>query len=194
MSIHEPSTAPMRSIDGHEVPATGHWAIDPGHTSVEFIGRHFMLTKVRGRITGVAGTVVIGSDPAGSSVAVTLDMGSVTSGNGERDAHLRSSDFFAVEAHPTAEFRSTNVEWLGRAAKVAGDLTIVGVTRPVVLDVQFLGATADPWGGTRAAFSASTEIDREAWGLTWNHTLETGGLLVSKKIRIEIEAETVLRQ
>jgi len=120
-------------------------------------------------------------------------MSSVASGNSDRDEHLRSQDFFNVETYPTAEFRSTNVEWLGRSAKVAGDLTIVGVTRAVVLDVEFLGATTDPWGGARAIFSASTEIDREAWGLTWNQALETGGLLVSKKIRIEIETETVLQ-
>lgn len=192
MSIPGQHTTPTRRVAGHDVPAVGSWVIDPGHTSVDFVGRHFMLTKVRGRITDVGGSVVIADDPADSSVEVTMLMSTVESANADRDAHLRSADFFNVDVHPTATFRSTRVQWDGRSAKVHGELTIVGVTRPVVLDVEFLGATEDPWGGTRAMFSASTEIDREGWGITWNQVLATGGLLVSKKIRIEIETETVL--
>jgi polyisoprenoid-binding protein YceI/rhodanese-related sulfurtransferase len=180
-----------RVVGGIEVPAAGDWAIDPGHADVAFIGRHFMLTKVRGRFTDVEGVVRIGEDPADSSVAVTIGMASVTSGAGDRDAHLRSPDFFDVERFPTATFTSTHVRWDGRRAAVTGDLTIVGVTRPVVLDVEHLGTVADTTGGHRSVFSASTEIDREDWGLTWNVALEAGGILVSKRIRIEIEVETV---
>jgi len=192
MTTTDAPIVPTRVLAGSAIPIAGTWAIDPGHTSVEVIGRHFMLTKVRVRIAGVRGAVVIAEDPARSSVEVTLDMASVTSSNADRDDHLRSPDFFDVERHPTATFVSRSVAWRGTSAAVTGDLTIVGVTRPVVLDVDVVGAANDPWGGTRAIFSASTEIDREDWGLTWNQALEAGGVVVSKRIRIEIETETVL--
>jgi polyisoprenoid-binding protein YceI len=181
-----------RLVDGVQVPVAGSWKIDPGHAEVAFIGRHFMLTKVRGRFTDVGGTIEIADHPADSSVSVTIGMTSVTSGSDDRDTHLRSSDFFDVERFPTATFRSRRVNWGGTTAKVEGELTIVGVTRPVELDVELVGTTVDPWGGGRAVFSAFTEIDREDWGLTWNVALETGGILVSKRIRIEIELEAVL--
>jgi len=180
-----------RTVDGVEVPAAGGWAIDPGHADVAFIGRPFMLTKVRGRFTDVSGRVSIGEDVADSHVEVTIGMASVTSGGDERDTHLRSPDFFDVGRFPTATFASTAVRWDGRRATVAGELTIVGVTRPVTLDVEHLGTITDPTGRDRSIFSASTEIDREDWGLTWNVALEAGGILVSKRIRIEIEVETV---
>ena len=189
MSVTDTPTT--RVVEGTEVPASGEWAIDPGHAEVAFIGRHFMLTKVRGRFTDVAGVVRVGEHPADSSVEVEIGMASVSSGSQDRDDHLRSADFFDVEQHPRATFRSTAVDWEGATARVTGDLTIVGVTQPVVLDVEFLGATRDPWGGERAVYSASTEVNREDWGLTWNVALETGGVMVSKKVRIEIELETV---
>jgi polyisoprenoid-binding protein YceI len=186
-----PLAPATRVVAGAEVPAAGAWAIDPGHAEVAFIGRHFMLTKVRGRFTEVTGVVVIGEDVTDSTVAVTIGMASVTSGADDRDGHLRSPDFFDVERHPTATFTSTAVRWDGRRATVDGDLTIVGVTRPVVLEVEYLGSVTDPGGHDRAIYSASTEIDREDWGLTWNVALEAGGILVSKRIRIEIEVETI---
>jgi polyisoprenoid-binding protein YceI len=186
------TTSPAtRVVAGAEVPAAGAWVVDPGHADVAFIGRHFMLTKVRGRFTDVTGVVTIGEDVADSTVAVTIGMASVTSGADDRDGHLRSPDFFDVERHPTATFTSTAVRWDGRRAAVTGDLTIVGVTRPVVLDVEYLGSVTDPTGRDRSIFSASTEIDREDWGLTWNVALEAGGILVSKRIRIEIDVETI---
>jgi polyisoprenoid-binding protein YceI len=184
--------AVTRALNGVEVPVAGTWEIDAGHTSVEFIGRHFMLTRIRGRFVGVSGTVVIGENPADSSVDVAIDMASVESGSAERDNHLRSADFFDVENHPTAWFTSTSVAWHGTEATVSGDLTIVGVTRPVALQVHFVGGTPDPWGNRRAMFSAAAELDREDWGLTWNMPLQTGGLLVSKRIQLEIESELVL--
>ena len=179
----------LRTVEGADVPAVGEWVIDPGHAEVGFIGRHFMLTKVRGRFTDVSGAVHLADDPSESWVEVDIGMASVHSGSTDRDDHLRSEDFFHVERHPQATFRSTTVDWSGRTAKVHGDLTIVGVTRPVVLDVEFLGATPDPWGGERAVYSASTEVNREDWGLTWNQALETGGVLVGKKVRIELAIE-----
>jgi polyisoprenoid-binding protein YceI len=190
MSITERTSA-TRVVDGTEVPVTGDWAIDPGHAEVAFVGRHFMMTKVRGRFTEVRGTIRLADRPVDSVVDVTIGTASVHSGAQDRDDHLRSPDFFDVERFPEATFRSTSVDQSGRRASVTGDLTIVGVTRPVVLDVEFQGALADLSGDKRAVFSASTEINREDWGLTWNMALEAGGVLVSKKIRIEIEVETV---
>jgi polyisoprenoid-binding protein YceI len=181
-----------RTVADTALPAPGRWRIDPGHAEVAFIGRHFMLTKVRGRFTGVAGAVIVADDPTQSSVEVTIDMASVQSGDGARDEHLRSPDLFDVTAHPTATFRSTHVAWTGTKGDVTGDLTITGTTRPVVLSVEYLGNATDPWGGERAVFSASATINREDFGLTWNMLLESGGLLVSREIRLEVEVETVL--
>lgn len=180
-----------RTLSGVELPAPGIWTIDPGHADVAFVGRHFMLTKVRGRFTGVSGTVTVDDDPGASQVEVTIDMTSVSSGDATRDDHLRSPDLFDVEAHPTTTFRSTAVEWAGRTGTVTGDLTIKGVTHPVTLAAEFVGHAHDPWGNDRAVFSAHATINREDWGVSWNMLLETGGLLVSKEIRLELEVETI---
>ena len=185
------TTASTRNVAGTEIPAAGTWTIDPGHADVAFIGRHFLLTKVRGRFTGVRGDIVIADDPADSRVSVVIDTASVSSGAADRDDHLRSPDFFDVEQHPEAAFASTDVRWDGRAAVVTGELTLVGVTRPVQLDVEYLGTVVDPWNNERAIFSASAELDREDWGLTWNMALEAGGVLVGKRIRLEIEIEAI---
>ena len=174
-------------------PTAGTWAIDPGHAGVAFVGRHFGLTRIRGRFTGVAGTVVIADDLTASQVDVEIDMRSVDSGDDTRDTHLRSSDLFEVATYPTATFRSTAVEVDGTSGRMTGDLTIKGVTRPVTLDVELLGELTDPWGGRRAVFSASTTIDRTDWGVSWNVVLDAGGLLVSKQIRLEIDVELVLQ-
>jgi polyisoprenoid-binding protein YceI len=183
---------PTRSVAGHVVPATGTWEIDPGHTDLAFVGRHFMLTKVRGRFTGVTGSVVMAEDLEDSRVDVTIDMATVESGNRVRDEHIRSAELFDVETYPEATFRSTTVEWKGTRGTVHGDLTIHGVTRNVPLEVSFEGHARDPWGGDRAIFSARTKVDREDFGVTWNMALETGGVLVSREIQIEIDLETVL--
>lgn len=189
-TIQHPSFT--RTIDGVDgLPVEGTWDIDPGHTEVAFIGRHFMMTKVRGRFNRVTGRITIGETPADSAVDVVIEMASLDSGSTDRDEHLRSSDFLDVDRFPDATFRSTAVAWNGTSGIVHGVLTMVGVARPVALDVHYLGAAADPWGGQRAMFSAATEVNREDWGLTWNMALEAGGVLVSKKIRIEIEVESV---
>jgi polyisoprenoid-binding protein YceI len=180
-----------RAVSGVELPAAGVWGIDPGHAEVGFVGRHFGLSKIRGRFTGVDGAVVIADDPAASSVEVTIDMRSVSSGDQTRDDHLRSADFFDVEHHPAATYRSTVVTVTGTSGTVDGELTIKGVTRPVRLQVDYLGHAADPWGNDRAVFSATSRISREDWGLTWNMVLEAGGLLVSKEITLEIEVELI---
>jgi polyisoprenoid-binding protein YceI len=182
-----------RHIDGALLPAAGLWSIDPGHAELAFIGRHFMVTKVRGRFTDIRGAVTIEEEMSDSAVDVVIGMASVESGNPLRDEHLRSAEMFDVERFPEATFHSSNVDWHGTTGTVAGDLTIRGITRQVVLEVSFEGHVHDPWGGERAIFSATTRLDREDFGINWNVALETGGVLVSKDIKIEIEIETVLQ-
>jgi polyisoprenoid-binding protein YceI len=169
--------------------SAGTWRIDPGHADVGFVGRHFGLTKIRGRFTGVDGTITLADPIEGSSVDVTIDMTTVDSGDRTRDDHLRSVDLFDVEHHPTARFRSASVMVAEGAGRLPGELTIKDVTRPVELDVTFLGRVTDPWDNDRLVFSASGLINREDWGLTWNMPLGAGGWLVSKEIRLEIEVE-----
>ena len=179
-------------INRSTLPAAGTWTIDPGHSTVGFVARHLMVTKVRGSFTDVQGTATIADDPTRSSVEVTIATASIDSRSADRDAHLRSPDFFDVENFPAITFRSTRVRHVrGNHWQLDGDLTIKGVAKPVTLDVEFEGLTGDPWGGERAAFSASTEVDREDWGLNWNVALETGGWLVSKKVKLELEVQLV---
>jgi polyisoprenoid-binding protein YceI len=186
------ATTPFtRLVDGVEVPAAGRWLIDPGHAEVGFVGRHLVLTRVRGRFRGVQGFVDIGADPEDSTVEVSIDMASVDSGDPARDEHLRSADLLDVEQFPVAAFRGRAVRWSGAAGRLAGDLAIKGVTRPVELDVVYLGAVTDPWGGERAVFSASASVNREDWGISWNLPLAGGGLLVSREIQLELELETI---
>ena len=180
-------------VDGVELPAAGTWSIDPGHAEVGFVGRHFGLTRIRGRFTSVEGTVEVAADPAESAIDVVIDMASVESGSSDRDNHLRSADFFDVDNHPTARFRSTTITIDGTRGTVAGELTIKGIERPVVLDVEYLGHARDPWDNDRAVFAATTTVNREDWGLTWNMVLDSGGLLVSKQIKLEIEIELIRR-
>jgi polyisoprenoid-binding protein YceI len=193
MTETRPAAAATRLVGGAELPVPGRWQIDPGHTELAFIGRHFMLTKVRGRFTGVTGEIVVAEEPGESTAEVTIDMASVDSGSQARDDHLRSPDFFDTGRHPTATFSGRAAGWQGTHGLLEGDLTIRGITRPVTLRVEYLGHAADPWGGHRAIFTASGGLNREDWGLTWNQVLDGGGLLVSTQIRIEIDLETVLQ-
>ena len=182
---------PTRRVEAHEVPVAGTWQIDRSHTSAEFVARHLMIAKVRGRFTDVAGTIEIGEVPEQSSAHVTIQTASITTADKGRDAHLRSPDFLDAERFPTLEFRSTTVENNGSRWLVAGDLTIRDVTRSVVLDVEFDGAATDPYGNSKIAFSASTQVNREDFGLTWNAPLEAGGVLIGPKVRIELNVEAV---
>ena len=161
---------------------------------MEFIARHLMITKVRGRFGSFSGAFTVAEVPEESSVEVTIDAASVDTSQPQRDEHLRSADFLDAEHYPTLTFTSTSVTLDGDDWKVAGDLTVHGTTRPVVLAVEFDGANTTPWGTQAVAFSASTEIDREDWGLTYNQALEAGGVVVGKKVRIELNVEAVLRQ
>jgi polyisoprenoid-binding protein YceI len=176
-----------------ELPQAGTWKIDGSHSTVGFVARHLMVSKVRGSFTSYTGAIEIGPTPESSSVEITIDAASIETRDPQRDAHLRSADFLDVENHPTLHFRSTEVVPTGPASgKVKGDLTVRGVTRPVELDVEFLGVVTDPWGGRRIGVAARGAIDREAFGLTWNVALEAGGVLVGKKVQLEIEAQAVL--
>lgn len=150
-----------------------------------------MLTKIRGRFTGVEAIVRIGERPVDSSVKATIQMATVDSGDQTRDDHLRSSDFFDVENWPTAMFQSTGITWDGTQGTVLGDLTIRDITNPLTLDLEFLGGLRDLSGNDRAVFQADGRINREDWGLAWNMILETGGLLVSKEIGIELHVELI---
>jgi polyisoprenoid-binding protein YceI len=187
------ATALTREHKGTVVPAPGVYDIEAKHSSVEFVARHLMITKVRGSFDDVEGTITVAEVPEESSVEVRIGAASVRTGEDQRDAHLRSADFFDTDTHPHWTFTSTSVAPAGDEWKVSGDLTISGVTKPVVLDVEFEGANVTPWGTSAVGFTASTEIDREQWGLTYNQVLETGGVMVGKKIRVEINIEAVAR-
>ncbi|MGB7340767.1 MAG: YceI family protein [Phototrophicaceae bacterium] len=170
------------------------WNIDTTHSSADFTVRHMMVTNVRGSFSNIDGVINFDpANPAASSVDVTIDVNSINTGVNDRDNHLRSGDFFDIATYPNITFKSTNVEVTGDdSAKVTGDLTIRDVTKTVVLDVDFLGQGGSPFGDTRAGFEATTKIDREAFGLTWNQALEAGGVLVGKDIKIVLDVQGVL--
>jgi polyisoprenoid-binding protein YceI len=188
-------TTPItRIVDGTEVPGAGEYELDAAHSHVGFSVRHMMVSKTKGRFAEVTGTIRIGEDPLESSVEVEIPVASIDTRDESRDGHLRSADFFDAEQHPVLRYRSTSVTPVGKDRwRVDGELTVRGITQPVPLDVTFEGGAKDPWGGSRIGFTAKAELDREAFGLTWNQALETGGVLVGKQVRIEIDAEGVLR-
>ena len=172
----------------------GTWDIDASHTTVEFVARHLMVTKVRGRFLDVSGEITIAADPLESSVRAQIGTASITTGDDQRDAHLRSPDFFDVEQYPTITFVSTGVRATrGDSFVLVGDLTVRDVTKSVELELEYLGSAQDPWGATKAAFSASTEVNRKDWGLEWNVALETGGFLVGDKVKLNVEVQAALR-
>ncbi len=171
------------------LPQTGTWVIDPTHTQIEITARHLMVTKVRGAFKEFSGSINIAEAPEDSSVEVSIVAGSIDTGTADRDGHLRSPDFLDVESFPTISFKSTSVERDGSKYNLAGDLTIKGVTKPITLEMDYLGTTVDPWGNEKAAFTAQGTFDRENWGLNWNVALEAGGWLVSKTFSIEIAVQ-----
>ncbi len=189
------ATPALRVVDGTTLPAAGTYVIDPTHTRVGFVARHLMVTKVRGSFREFTGSITVGEDVASSTAEATIAAASIDTGTADRDAHLRGDDFFDAGTHPSLTFGNAKVvSRKGGDLVVTGDLTIKGVTRQVTLDVELDGVANDPFGNTKLAVTAKTEIDREDFGLTWNVALESGGVLVSKKITIEIEAQAVLQQ
>ncbi len=171
------------------LPAVGTWVFDTSHSSVEFIARHLMISKVRGGFSAFSGSVTVAEPVEDSSVEVSIDAASFTSGDENRDAHVRGEDFLDVERFPKLTFKGSGPHKNGSGWVLPGELTIRDVTRPVELAVDALGVLSDPWGNEKAAFSATTEIDREEFGVTWNAALETGGVLVGPKVRIEIDVQ-----
>lgn len=172
------------------------WKIDSAHSEITFSVRHMMISNVRGRFEKFSGEVNFNPDDlATSSVDVKIDASSINTREAQRDGHLMSPDFLNVETYPYLTFKSMQVEKVNENhGKIYGDLTIRGVTRPVVLDVEYSGVARSPYGTTSAGFSASTTINRKDWGLTWNVALETGGLLVGEDIKINIELEIVKQE
>lgn len=170
----------------------GTWTIDPVHSEVGFVVRHMMVSKVRGKFATFSGEIVTGQDPLGSSVTATIDLASISTGNDQRDAHIRSADFFEVETYPTMTYRSTGVRVDGDAYVLDGQLTLKGVTKDVPLRLELNGFGPDAYGGTRAGFSATAEINRRDFGVDFNAAMETGGVVVSDKVTIELEIEAVL--
>ena len=172
----------MASIN--DLPA-GTWTVDAAHSELGFVARHLMVTKVRGQFKEFEGTVKVGDDITDSQVTAVVQLASIDTGSADRDAHLRSADFFDVENNPTMSFTSTEVT----PDSLTGDLTIKGVTKPVTFDLDFGGLATDPWGNQKAGFEATTEINRKDWGLEWNVALEGGGVLVSEKIKLNLDIQ-----
>ena len=183
-------TSPAVSIPGY---IAGTWDLDPVHSTIGFIARHLMVSKVRGQFTSFEAQIVTAPNPLDSTATATIDLSSVNTGNEMRDNDLRSTNFFDVETHPKMTFVSTGIRQEGENLLVDGELTIRGVTKPVTLAVDVNGFGPDPFGGTRAGFSATGEINRTAFGVSFNAPVP-GGVMVSERIQIEIEAEAVLRK
>jgi polyisoprenoid-binding protein YceI len=174
----------MASIN--DLPA-GTWNIDASHSELGFTARHLMVTKVRGKFNEFEGAAKVADDVTASQVTAVVQLASIDTGSADRDAHLKSGDFFDVENNPTMSFTSTEVT----DETLKGDLTIKGVTKPVEFDLEFNGLATDPWGNQKAGFEASTEINRKDFGLEWNVALEGGGVLVSEKIKINLDVQLV---
>jgi polyisoprenoid-binding protein YceI len=171
---------------------TGTWTIDPIHSEIGFVVRHMMVSKVRGKFTKFEGQLVTGDSPLQSSVTATVDLESIDTGNVDRDNHVRSADFFDTDAHKVMSYRSTGVRADGDDFILDGELTLRGVTKPVPLKVELGGFGADAWGGTRAGFTATGEIKRSDFGVDFNAVLETGGVVLSDKVTINLEIQATL--
>ncbi|WP_406440946.1 YceI family protein [Streptomyces sp. NBC_00631] len=172
---------------------TGDYTIDPAHSTLGFVARHAMVTNVKGSFQEFEGALHLdGADPSKSTASLDIKMDSITTGSPDRDGHLKSADFFKIDEFPTMTFRSTEAEALGgEDYRITGDLTILGVTRPVTIDLEFNGAAKDPFGNERVGFEGKAEIKRSDWGVTWNAALETGGVLVSDKIKLNFDISAI---
>ena len=172
------------------VPA-GVWNIDTSHTTVNFSVRHMMVSKVRGKFATFGGTIVIAEDPTASTLEASVDMASVDTGDAGRDEHLRTSDFFDIQTHPTMTFTSTSITPSGGDYELTGDLTIRGVTRPVTFELEPGGVGTDPWGNSRVGFEGSTTLSRKEWGVDFNIPLEGDKLMIGDKVNVVIAVEAV---
>jgi polyisoprenoid-binding protein YceI len=182
------TAATETSIPGYEA---GTWNIDPIHSEVGFSVRHMMVSKVRGRFTSFSGQIVTGDDPTQSSVTAEIDLSSINTGQEQRDAHIRSADFFEVETYPTMTYKSTGVRVEDGEYILDGDLTLKGVTKSVPLHLELNGFGPDPYGGVRAGFTATGEINRRDFNVSFNAPLQNGGVVVADKIALQLEIEAV---
>lgn len=171
---------------------SGTYTIDPTHSRIGFVARHAMVTKVRGSFNEFEGSGQLDpSNPANSSLKLSIKAASIDTRNPDRDGHLRSNDFFDMEKHPLITFVSTSIAGSGQTFSVTGDLTIKGVTKPVTVDLEYTGTAVDPFGNTRIGLEGSTTVNRKDWGITWNAALDAGGVLVSEKITLEFEVSAI---
>lgn len=172
---------------------TGDYTIDTAHSAIGFTVRHAMVTNVKGKFVDFSGSLHLdGGDPAKSTASIDVKMDSIDTGSADRDGHLKSADFFKIEEFPTMTFRSTSAESLGgEDYRITGDLTILGTTKPLTIDLEFNGAAKDPFGNERVGFEGKAEIKRSEWGLTWNAALETGGVLISDKIKLNFDISAI---
>ncbi|MFE9451187.1 YceI family protein [Streptomyces sp. NPDC006739] len=186
------STTPA-AVNPELAALTGDYTIDPAHSTLGFVARHAMVTNVKGSFLDFTGSLHLdGEDPAGSTASLDVTMESIDTGNADRDGHLKSSDFFKTDEFPTMTFRSTKAEALGGDDyRITGDLSILGVTKPLTIELEFNGAAKDPFGNERVGFEGKAEILRSEWGLTWNAALETGGVLVSDKIKLNFDISAI---
>ncbi|WP_030223153.1 YceI family protein [Streptomyces bikiniensis] len=180
-------------VDPALAALTGDYTVDPAHSSIGFTVRHAMVTNVRGTFAEHEGTLKLdGTDPGASTASIDVKIASVDTGIADRDNHLRSGDFFDAERFPLMSFRSTRAEQLGGDTyRITGDLTIKDVTRPLSIDLEFNGSATDVYGNERVGFEGSAEILRSEWGLTWNAALETGGVMVSDKVRLTFDISAI---
>ena len=184
----------VRTVDGLELPAPGTWEIDAVHSNVSFVVRHLMVSKVRGKFGKFSGTIQVAEQPEDSKVQASIDAASIDTGDPNRDAHVRSADFLDVENHPTITFSASGpIRKRGSDFTLTGDLTVRGTTKPVTLDAEYLGVVTHPQMGTRMGLSATGEINKDDFGVLYNAALETGGFVLGKTIRLELEVEAVLK-
>ncbi|MGD1220322.1 MULTISPECIES: YceI family protein [Streptomyces] len=188
------SAAPASAAVSADLAAlTGDYTIDPSHSSIGFVARHAMVTNVKGSFLDFTGSLHLdGSDPSKSTASLDIKMDSIETGSADRDGHLKSSDFFKTDEFPTMTFRSTKAEALGGDDyRITGDLEILGTTKEISIDLEFNGAAKDPFGNERVGFEGKSELLRSEWGLTWNAALETGGVLVSDKIKLNFDISAI---
>ncbi|MCN9240296.1 YceI family protein [Streptomyces sp. RY43-2] len=187
------ATAPAAAVNPDLAALTGGYTVDPAHSTIGFVARHAMVTNVKGGFLDFEGTLHLdGSDPSRSTASIDVKMDSISTGSADRDGHLKSADFFKTDEHPTMTFRSTKAEALGGDTyRITGDLTILGTTKPLAIDLEFNGAAKDPFGNERVGFEGTAQILRSEWGLKWNAALETGGVLVSDKIKLVFDISAI---
>ncbi|WP_333776836.1 YceI family protein [Streptomyces sp. IBSBF 3136] len=188
-----PTASAPAAVNPDLAALTGEYTIDPAHSTIGFVARHAMVTNVKGGFQDFTGTLRLdGENPEQSTATIDVTMQSIETGNADRDGHLKSADFFKTDEFPAMTFRSTKAEALGGDDyRITGDLSLLGVTKPLTIDLEFNGAAKDPFGNERVGFEGKAEILRSEWGLTWNAALETGGVLISDKIKLLFDISAI---